>query len=530
MSPSSPRHLEDLPRREIQAFSLYRVLVALLMLALLASPLNTLTSHGHARLPAIVLGVAYLLVAIRLAVHARHGFLHPDRVFYNSIVDIVMTVAVIHAIDEASIGIALSLVVNLTAAATLVTTTRAVTLSALASLLILGEQGLRLSEGLITHSPVEVGLLITCYAAMGWIGCQQGERGRHSQQLVEQRSAEVANLFEINQMILRRMRTGVLVIDRDEHITLANEAALALLDGTPQSNTPLHELSPVLSERLRRWRGGWPHEQSPLHLPGSGVAVQPRFVSLMADSELALVFLDDTSIASRRAESLTLSTLGRFSASLAHEIRNPLTAISYASQLLAESPGMEDEDKRLVQIITHQCQRTNNIVESVLGMARRERANPENIELGLYLPGFVEEYRQSMASAADTLEFIHTTASVTAVVDPRHLNQVLTILVHNALRHGRQPGKPAVVRLRLSALEKRAVIDCIDLGPGLTDTDVESIFKPFYTTDEHGTGLGLYLARELCEANHGQLVYHAHRPQGACLRITLPQPGHPTFS
>ena len=184
--------------------------------------------------------------------------------------------------------------------------------------------------------------------------------------------------------------------------------------------------------------------------------MQPRFARLLAGSDLSLVFLDDASVVSRRAESLTLTALGRFSASLAHEIRNPLAAINYAVQLLEESRSIIDGDRRLLQIIHQQCQRTNGIVESVLGLARRERASPEHVDLNGYVRRFVDEYQQNMSIETDSLETVIGAKPVPALVDQRHLQQVLTVLVHNALNYGRLPGEPARVRLRVFQVEQAA--------------------------------------------------------------------------
>src|SRR5690606_38153882 len=142
-------------------------------------------------------------------------------------------------------------------------------------------------------------------------------------------------------------------------------------------------------------------------------------------------------------------SMGRFSASLAHEIRNPLAAINYAVQLLEES-RMDEADRRLLQIIHQQCLRTNGIVESVLGMARRERANPENLDLAGFVQRFIEDYRCTLSSESDSLEPVLLAQPAHALVDPAHLQQILTALVHNALRYGRMPDEPARVRMQVS--------------------------------------------------------------------------------
>jgi len=229
-------------------------------------------------------------------------------------------------------------------------------------------------------------------------------------------------------------------------------------------------------------------------------------------------------VVSRRAESLTLSAMGRFSASLAHEIRNPLAAINYAAQLLEESTDIGDTDRRLLQIINQQCQRTNGIVESVLGLARRERANPENVDLASFLRRFVLEYKQGLSLETDSVEPIISETSVHALVDPRHLHQILTVLVHNALKYGRVAEEPARVRLRVARQDRTAIIDVMDRGPGIPETVASQLFRPFFTTSEHGTGLGLYIARELCRANQARLEYVSVPAGGACFRLVLAGP------
>ena len=353
-------------------------------------------------------------------------------------------------------------------------------------------------------------------------------RGRRNQQLANQRGDEVANLFQINELIIRRMRTGVLVVDADNRITLANEAASMLLgdnDGIGETGRlDLASAAPELARRLQRWRNGWAQDELPLQLNPDQPEVQPRFARLLAGSELSLVFLDDSSVVSRRAESLTLSAMGRFSASLAHEIRNPLAAINYAVQLLEEGTGFNESDRRLLQIIRQQCQRTNGIVESVLGLARRERATPENVDLVAFVRRFVLEYKQGQTLETDSIEPIISEISVMAQVDTKHLYQVLTVLVHNALKYGRIGQQPARVRLRVAQHERSAVIDVMDRGPGIPETVAAQLFRPFFTTSEHGTGLGLYIARELCRANQARLDYIPVPAGGSCFRLVLPGP------
>ncbi|CAD7728150.1 Adaptive-response sensory-kinase SasA [Xanthomonas hydrangeae] len=520
---------QSAPQRELYFFSLYRVLVAGLIAALVFSPLSD--AIPEPRYPRLAAGVAigYLCIAVPLLFGGRSERRLTTTVFCSVLADILAATLATHALPGASAGIAMMLLFNVAAASLLLRLRYGMSIAVLASGAIVLEYLWTLLEGGGAARPVaELAMFATSYVAVAFICEQIGSRARRNQVLAEERGAQVANLYEINELIIRRMRTGVLVVDTHNHITLANEAALALLGDGDQRNAPadlsLAALTPELARRLQRWRSGWRQEEAPLQLGADRPEVQPRFVRLLADSDLVLIFLDDATVVSRRAESLTLSAMGRFSASLAHEIRNPLAAISYASQLLEESPDIGDADRRLLQIIHQQCQRTNGIVESVLALARRERANPDNLDLAAFVRRFVVEYRQTLSMETDILEASIQGASVHALVDPKHLHQILTALVHNALKYGRVMDEPARVKLRVERLERMAVIDVIDRGPGIPETVAAQLFRPFYTTSEHGTGLGLYIAQELCRANQAQLDYVSVPGGGACFRILLQGP------
>ena len=528
-SPSLIDRIESIPRRELYFFALYRLLVASLLCALVFSPLSIMVGEPHHVRLAQWVSVSYLLVSTVLLFWGRNERWLQLIVFWSVMLDIVAAVLISHALPGAGAGISMSLLFNIAAAGLLLPLSRAMLVALLASCATVLEFIWTYMERADNNRTLaELAMFVTSYLALAFICYQIGNRTRRTQQLADQRGAEVANLFEVNELIIRRMRTGVLVVDVDGRITLANEAATALLgdlDGTlANERVTLASASPELSRRLQRWRGGWQEEEVALQLAPEQSEVQPRFARLLADSDMTLIFLDDTSVVSKRAESLTLSTLGRFSASLAHEIRNPLAAINYATQLLEESNDLGDADRRLLQIIHQQCQRTNGIVESVLALARRERANPENLDLVPFIRRFVLEYRQTLSLETDSLEAVLREPSVPALMDSRHLHQVLTALVHNALKYGRVADEPARVRIRVASGERHAVIDVMDRGPGIPDAIVTQLFRPFYTTSEHGTGLGLYIARELCRANQAQLDYVSVPAGGACFRLTLSVP------
>ena len=360
------------------------------------------------------------------------------------------------------------------------------------------------------------------YLAIATLTSVVGRQMRASQALAEERGSQVANMAEVSELIIRRMRTGVLLVEGNGEIRLANEAAMLQLGNSGEGRRTLATAAPELARRLQRWQHDGDGEPSPLQLSPDLPEFLPRFTRLLAGSDQVLVFLDDASLASRRAESLTLATLGRFSASLAHEIRNPLAAISYATQLLEESRDIPEADRRLLEIIYQQTHRMNGIVENVLGLARREAARPEHVDLGEFVRAFVAEYQESHPLDNDQLEAHLPRTTVAAMVDRRQLQQVVTVLVHNALVYGRLPGEPARIGVHARLDDGGApLLDVTDRGPGIPDRVAAQLFRPFFTTSGHGTGLGLYIARELCQANQASLDYVPVPAGGACFRIRL---------
>lgn len=227
----------------------------------------------------------------------------------------------------------------------------------------------------------------------------------------------------------------------------------------------------------------------------------------------------------RRAQELTLSSLGRLSASIAHEIRNPLAAISHSAQLLDESEYLHDTDRRLTEIIGRHCRRMNEIIENVLQLARQGPAQPETLLLSEWLEHFSEEFTRSHDLGRSTLDLALEGDGILVRVDPTQLQQVLWNLCQNALKHGRQPGQAAHVVIRSGIDDERGmpVIEVEDQGPGIPVADRERIFQPFYTTSPDGTGLGLYLCEQLCNANQASLTYQTAESGGSRFRIHLIQ-------
>jgi len=517
----APATTESALRRELYFFTLYRALEAGLLALIVFSVFGDF--FGKPRDPSLGQATAslYLLAALALFLSGRKGPLGREALV-GVLVDIAAATLAIHALPGAASGIALMLLFNVGAASLFLPLSLGLGAAGLAGAALIGEMvWSAIAASGNPRSPAELLMFAISFLAVATLTNLLGRQMRASQALAERRGAEAANLAEMSELIIRRMRTGVVLIDGDGKVRIANEAAMLLIGN--QSGDTLARFTPELDRRLRRWRHDGVADETPMKFAPDLPEIVPRFTRLLADSDQTLVFLDDTTLLSRRAESLTLATLGRFSASLAHEIRNPLAAISYATQLLEESREILDADRRLLEIIHQQTMRMNGIVENVLGLARRERAQPEYVELVGFARRFIEEYRTNHPLEGDTLQVTTDHLSVPALADPRQLHQVLVALVHNALTYGRLPGQPARVLLHI-ATPHGPQIDVMDRGPGIPETVAAQLFRPFFTTSGHGTGLGLYIARELCRANQATLEYVSMPGGGCCFRIRLAGP------
>ncbi|NOT88653.1 MAG: HAMP domain-containing histidine kinase [Lysobacter sp.] len=523
LSTASAQPSQDYQRRELYLFALYRVLEAGLLALLVFGPVAKLQPQvGHEALVAGV-SIVYFAVSLLLLMQARKAKSLTGPTLIGVGIDIVVATLVAHAVPSAGSGVALMLLFNVGSASLLLSLRTGLIVASLASAgLAIAYLWTLLVEQQQPRPLAELMMFTVSFLAIATLTHQLRVQMRATEALAERRGAEAIRLAEINELIIRRMRTGVLLVDREAQIRLANEAAMLLLGEGAAGTRHLAEAAPELALRLSEWLRSGLGNDTPLRLGGDQFEVVPRFARLLANSDNTLIFLDDTSLVSRRAESLTLAAMGRFSASLAHEIRNPLAAISYAAQLLEESRELPDGDRRMVQIIHQQCMRTNSIVESVLGLARRERATAEHIELVSFLRNFIEEFRQSVPDETDNITLAAPQPLVPALVDPKHLHQIVTAMVQNARRHGHLPGEPARITLHAYRLDDAPVIDIIDRGPGIPEAVVPQLFRPFFTTSEHGTGLGLYIARELCRANGASLDYVPVPGGGCCFRIGMP--------
>ncbi|WP_132144657.1 ATP-binding protein [Luteibacter rhizovicinus] len=520
-------------RHELFFFNYFRLGQAAVYIALAFRP-------GHLAWPTLpdpllarVMALAYLLVALVMVARTRQALNHPVLVVSAGLVfDVLAAAVALILMHDVRMGVAMMLVVNIATGSLLLPLRLSMFFAAVASLAMLGHTFFDEQPGSGDREMLEYALFGVAYFASASLCYVLGRNIRASEALAEQRGIDLANLSQVNELIIRRMKTGVLLVDEGNRIHQLNESAWMLMGNPSADQRDLGTLAPELSRRLYHWRTAGKLDETATALADGVPEVVPRFSRLAPnDDSHVLIFLDDTSLLSRRAEELTLSSLGRLSASIAHEIRNPLAAIHYSAQLLAESTDMNDTDLRMVEIINNHCSRLNEIIENILQLSRRERSRPETLDLSQWVHHFVAEYRQGNDLGADILRAVAPGEPVAAVADPQHLQQVAWNLVQNALRYGRMPNEPArVMIVARNSDTGTPILEVIDRGPGIPPKVAAQIFEPFFTTHEYGTGLGLYLARQMSEANQAALEYVRVAGGGSCFRISLTPPARTAAS
>ncbi|MBU0498558.1 MAG: PAS domain-containing protein [Gammaproteobacteria bacterium] len=378
-----------------------------------------------------------------------------------------------------------------------------------------------LSPGDLTNA----GLLGAAFFVIATLAAILSHRAGVSESLVRRQAADLDDLSRLNELIIQEMATGVVAADDSGHITFLNDAARRLLRIPP--GEPIHSLERVAPD-LDTCRSRWLRAESNATRYQVKVGRQQLRAlfrqSGMGNNRAPLIFLEDASEAIRQAQQIKLASLGRLTASVAHQIRNPLSSISHAGQLLAESPHIADADRRLTEIIRNNTARVNEIIESILQLSRRTESTKGPVVLGHWLDAFINDYPRLEGKAPHPFLFSVTEAArgQTALVDALQLDQILFNLCDNAHRHFIGPPAALRIELRLDLNSYgELTLDILDNGPGFGEEARERLFEPFFTTRGDGTGLGLYIAKELSDANQIDLTL-IPRAGGAHFRLRFP--------
>lgn len=431
--------------------------------------------------------------------------------------DVFFIVLLMFASGGISSGLGLLLLSGLAAAGLISRGRLTLFYAALASIAVLLEHTVQvLFYYGATTQYVQAGLLSIGYFTTAWVAHTLAKYLVATEQLAAQREIDLANMAEVNQLVIQDMQDGVIVVDEHGVIHQCNARAEEMLGSLRRQRGDLNlsEYSQVLARRFEEWREDPVAGFDPMSTVVLNHKVSARFVLVGHSRKVgAVIFLEDVSRVQAQARQMKLAALGRLTGNIAHEIRNPLSAISHATELLQEEPAVSDTVVRLLTIIHDNVKRLDRVVHDVLKLNRGERAHREVFKVGGYLRTFVEQFCQIEKIPHSLIE-LELAADPEVSFDHSHMNQVMWNLCRNALRHCRR--QDASIRIAVDVIGGGNIVklDVVDDGPGVPAALRNQLFEPFFTTVSSGTGLGLYLAREVCVANDATLDY-IETPAGA---------------
>lgn len=437
------------------------------------------------------------------------------------IVDIIFILLMMHAAGGIQSGIGLLLIITIVTASLVSNGRLALFYAAIATIGLLLEQSYQIIQSdypLVTYTQSAM-LSLSCFAT-AWLAYSLAKRVLKSEELASARGIDLENLAQVNALITREMQDGVMVIDQDLTIRHYNHQSQLLLNWAEddQSHLNLGTSFPPIYQLMKQWMLGL-NNDSEVMLTLNNRTLKLRFESVSPSHRQygVVIFIQDWSQIQATAQQTKLAALGRLTANIAHEIRNPLSAISHANQLLQEEESSAP-NLRILQIVADNIQRIDQIIKDVLELNRRDRTQQEMINLPQFISDF---YTQFCAVEKVPLTHFQLQLPVAAShvrFDQRHLTQILWNLCKNGWEHSQQKE----CSLTLKIIEAREYLNVIvhDDGEGVPEANRVKLFEPFYTTKRSGSGLGLYISRELAEAN-GAFLYYQALGQGGTFVLQL---------
>lgn len=513
----------------------YRSLLSVVLLIMLVSP-NTRQLVGTLN-PAMytTVALAYLATSIPLVGSLSTRLNQSQRLmFLVFLVDIVAITLLADSSGGMISGLPVLLVITVAASAVLIANRTLATLIAAISVMaiLLDTVWLMLHNVLDSSSLFPAGILGLLIFGVSLMVQPIAHRLGRAEELARNRASDLYSLQRLNEQIVQHMQTGILLVNNEGVVRIMNKAAIGLLAPerpvTVEQGRQLADYCPELAYQFEHWKNSGVHRAKPFTVNEGALPVIANFRELHpnADRE-SLVFVEDYSPVTQYAQSLKLNSLGRLTASIAHEIRNPLGAISHAAQLLQESQELSPADRRMADIILSHCERVNQIVESVMQISRREPPKPQYLLLAPWLTEFVGDYLNALNRPAEvTIDCDYKELLVE--FDPENLQRVFANLLDNALRHSKLATGQETARIvvDLDSSLHQCQVDIIDAGSGVPSADQAKLFEPFFTTMPEGSGMGLYLCKELCEINNADLDYRPTRKGESCFRISMNQRAH----
>ena len=541
--------------RSLQTLNATRIVIAMVLLLYLS--FDGRGAHPAAQHQDVEAGIAYLLCALlfgMLTVVWRRRFLL--QLGAQVALDIAVISLLYVGAGGARSGLAILYLFPLAGAAILAPRLLALFAVALVTLFLIGESAFQALIGDGETALLQSGVSGAAFFAAVLLLSRLAARLIGQEELAARRGADLDVQQAINHIVMADVGDGILVAAASGQVLTSNPAARRMLglagEGGEFTLASQAALAPI-AHAFDAWLALAPDSAvgagraafvtvrpQPEAGPGGAALLRSVRPDLAAHLKLrfarvdtpnqadgrCVIFLQDVTAIENQAQQLKLASMGRLTASIAHEVRNPLSAIGHATALLAEDlagPG----HARLLKIVSDNVARVNRMVEDILQLSRKVQPHAEPLALGVFLAEIRTEFLETHA-LPEALVWLDAhgnannngngtgTGNGNAAVrfDALHLREVVVNLLNNAIRYA--SGAPASIRLFVVADGPgRMALHVQDDGPGISAEVRAHLFEPFYTTSSKGTGLGLYLARELCLNNDAMLDYEYRFDPGA---------------
>ncbi|MDC8758719.1 two-component system sensor histidine kinase NtrB [Janthinobacterium fluminis] len=516
--------------RSLQTLSLTRMVIAIVLLLYLV--VGGLGWQGVGNFAYGEICSGYLLVA---AVFALLTVYWRQRFLAQLLVQLAVDVSVISLLymDAGGVrsGLAILYLFPLAGAAILAPLLLALFGAALVTLFMLSESTYQIFLMAGERSVLQAGLYGAAFFAVVLLVSRLAARLIGQEELAAQRGNALAIQQAINRLVIADMGDGILVAGRDGQVFTGNPAAQQMLGlaglelnfrladmaslqpiavayadwlAEPARSTAFVTVKPYTDAALQGVTAAWGGRRDlATHLKVRFATVDTAGLA----AERSVIFLQDVTAIENQAQQLKLASMGRLTASIAHEVRNPLSAIGHATALLSDDL-VEPVQRRLLKIVADNVARVNRMVEDILQLSRKVQVQDASLALAPFLAELRAEFQETHALAADVVRLADCGAAQVRF-DPLHLREILLNLLSNAARYA--SGAPASIELFVvGGKGRRMELHVQDDGPGISPEVRAHLFEPFYTTSSKGTGLGLYLARELCLNNGALLDYEFH--------------------
>ncbi|ABE74459.1 MULTISPECIES: sensor histidine kinase [Psychrobacter] len=529
-------------------YSSYRFIVSLFFMLMVYITVRT---DGSPSLPSFlqqtVLSFYVLLSLILLGLFYTVGKHMRRQLAFGLALDVIILSLLLYTAGAPDLQLTMLYMVVVAASFMLLHGSQALIITLLAIIFVIYQQFFYAIANSMSLANLGSALLMSAsFLAVGGLSWSISQRLVQLEKVAVRHAKEVERLNSINQEVISQMVNGVIVID-DKQVVLANLAAYQLLSIPSRHDNqskPVAAFEQQLGQQHLQLFNACLSVAAGLtrtfiyELPAvanSSIIGKLRVDIIPLKDDSKLIILEDLRREQASAQQLKLASLGQLTASIAHEIRNPLAAISQASQLLIEdviesemdndnalSPFANNDinsqmtgNHELYKMIFSQTKRVNRIIEDVLKLSRQQTANQQTIILADWMPVFLDNYFKGHDV------FLHVLTQPTISFDIHQLEQVLINLINNGLRYSSYAHPHAFVEIEIYCADNDVIIDVLDGGTGVNADDLSALFNPFFTTEQSGTGLGLYLSQAFCEANQARLLYVPEH-QKTCFRLIFP--------